>query len=288
MDLLRTFLVSFVRRITKPDNDPRQSTDSSFSHNVRHNLHPRYITLYLACFSLTYSPSCRPATVKRGLLARSTINTVMDDEDYTMGEDSIIVSTEPNGDHAPDTVVPSVIFGNVKGPPLSKQEQLPFHSPSKAPSLLHPNSHQSNPASHRRTNSPSSRSEKMSTSKPTPPRHTSPQVRIPPKSRSSLVYATSKTGLVYDPRMRFHAELPDMNINPDDIHPEDPRRIHSIFEELRQAGLVASSTSDGDQEDHCWRIAARFATRPEILLIHTEDHYNLVRSFQGKFAWLRL
>ncbi|EOA88363.1 uncharacterized protein SETTUDRAFT_160266 [Exserohilum turcica Et28A] len=204
----------------------------------------------------------------------------MDDEDYTMGEDSIIVSTEPNGDHAPDTVVPSVIFGNVKGPPLSKQEQLPFHSPSKAPSLLHPNSHQSNPASHRRTNSPSSRSEKMSTSKPTPPRHTSPQVRIPPKSRSSLVYATSKTGLVYDPRMRFHAELPDMNINPDDIHPEDPRRIHSIFEELRQAGLVASSTSDGDQEDHCWRIAARFATRPEILLIHTEDHYNLVRSFQ--------
>lgn len=83
--------------------------------------------------------------------------------------------------------------------------------------------------------------------------------------------------------MRFHAELPDMNINPDDIHPEDPRRIHAIFEELRQAGLVSSSTSEEDQ-DHCWRIASRFATRPEILLIHTEEHYDFVKSFQRK-SW---
>jgi histone deacetylase 6 len=206
----------------------------------------------------------------------------MDDEDYPMGEDSIIVSTEPNGDHAPDTVVPSEIFGNAKGPPLSKQEQLPFHSPSKGPPLLQPNMHQSNSGSHRTTKSPSGWSDKMSTSRPTPARYPSPQVRVPPKPRSTLVYPTTKTGLVYDPRMRFHAELPDMNINPDDIHPEDPRRIHSIFEELKQAGLVASSTSEEDREDHCWRIAARFATRPEILLIHTEEHYNLVQSFQSK------
>ena len=121
-------------------------------------------------------------------------------------------------------------------------------------------------------------------SKPTPARPSSPQVRIPPKPRSSLVYPTSKTGLVYDPRMRFHAELPDVNINPDDIHPEDPRRIHSIFEEIKQAGLVASSTSEEDQEDHCWRIATRFATKPEILLIHTEEHYDLVESFEGMYT----
>jgi histone deacetylase 6 len=83
--------------------------------------------------------------------------------------------------------------------------------------------------------------------------------------------------------MRFHAELPDMSINPDDIHPEDPRRIHSIFEEIKQAGLVGSNTSDEDaEEDQCWRIATRFATRPEILLIHTEQHYNFVASLQSK------
>lgn len=209
----------------------------------------------------------------------------MDDDDYQMEDDSIIVSTEPNGDHAPDTVVPSEIFANIKGPTLSKQEQLPFHSPSKGSLLLQPNTHQGNPGSHRTTKSPSGWSDRMSASRPNTARHASPQVRVPPKPRSSLVYPTSKTGLVYDPRMRFHAELPDMNINPDDIHPEDPRRIHSIFEELKQAGLVASTNSEEDQ-DHCWRIAARFATRPEILLIHTQEHYDLVQSFQRTFCLL--
>ncbi|KAI4908918.1 hypothetical protein J4E90_008656 [Alternaria incomplexa] len=79
--------------------------------------------------------------------------------------------------------------------------------------------------------------------------------------------------------MRFHAELPDMDLI-DDIHPEDPRRIHSIYEEIRQAGLLATSDLDEDQEDKCWRIMTRFATRPEILLIHTEEHYAFVESLQ--------
>ncbi|KAF1833144.1 hypothetical protein BDW02DRAFT_589899 [Decorospora gaudefroyi] len=210
----------------------------------------------------------------------------MEDEDYTMGEDSIVVSTEPNGDHVPDTVIPSEIFGNVKGPALAKRDQLPFHSPAKAPSLLQPSVQQSNPGSHRTTKSPSGWSDRMKTSRRTPARRSSPRVCIPPKPRSAaLPYATSKTGLVYDPRMRFHAELPDMSINPDDIHPEDPRRIHSIFDEIQQAGLVGSSRTEEDtQEDQCWRIATRFATRPEILLIHTEAHYNFVESLQSMSA----
>jgi histone deacetylase 6 len=83
--------------------------------------------------------------------------------------------------------------------------------------------------------------------------------------------------------MRFHAELPDMSLI-DDIHPEDPRRIHSIYEELREAGLVATSDTDEDQEDKCWRIMTRFATRPEILLIHTAEHYAFVESLQRKFT----
>jgi histone deacetylase 6 len=200
----------------------------------------------------------------------------MEDEDYTMGEDTIIVSTEYNGDQVSETVVPSEVFGKH---PLSKQEQLPFHSPAK--SLLQPNMHQSNPGSHRTTMSPSAHSDRIGTNQRTPVRRSSPKVVIPPKPRSAEIpYATSRTGLVYDPRMRFHAELPDLSINPDDIHPEDPRRIHSIFEEIKQAGLVGSNKPD--EEDKCWRIATRYVTRPEVLLIHTEGHYNFVKSLPGK------
>ncbi|KAF1844706.1 uncharacterized protein K460DRAFT_284171 [Cucurbitaria berberidis CBS 394.84] len=204
----------------------------------------------------------------------------MADEDYPMEEDTVMASTETNGDSVTDTVAPSEIFGNFRSHPLPKNEQLPFHSPSKY--LLQASTQRSHPGSHRTTKSPSGWSDRMNLTRPAPARRSSPQVRIPPKPRHSVLpYATSRTGLVYDPRMRFHAELPDMSINADDIHPEDPRRIHSIFEEIQQAGLVGTSTSEEDtKEAHCWRIGIRPATRPEILLIHTEEHYTFVESLQ--------
>ena len=196
-----------------------------------------------------------------------------------------MVSTETNGDAMPDTTTSPDLFSSLKNPLLSRREQLPFHSPSKPSSLLQPSFQSSYPGSHRTTKSPSGWSDKMNSVKAMPARRASPQVRIPPAPRSAVLpYATSKTGLVYDPRMRFHAELPDMSINADDIHPEDPRRIHSIFEEIKQAGLVGSNTSEDDsKEDHCWRIGIRPATRPEILLIHTEEHYDFVESLQSEF-----
>ncbi|KAI8943814.1 hypothetical protein NX059_001787 [Plenodomus lindquistii] len=204
----------------------------------------------------------------------------MDDEDVPMGEDTIIDSTEPNGDLMPETVAPSEIFGAQRTAHLPKREQLPFHNQSKVTSLLQPNSRQ--PSSHRTTVSPSGRSDRLNISRRGTARRSSPQVRIPPTPRSSVLpYASSRTGLVYDPRMRFHAELPESSHGADDIHPEDPRRIHSIFEEIKQAGLVDAVTAEGDaREDQCWRIGIRPATRPEILLIHTEDHYNFVESLQ--------
>lgn len=84
--------------------------------------------------------------------------------------------------------------------------------------------------------------------------------------------------------MRFHAELPESSTGPDDIHPEDPRRIHSIFEEIKEAGLIHATTAEGDaREELCWRIGIRPATRPEILLIHTEEHYDFVESLQRQY-----
>jgi histone deacetylase 6 len=203
----------------------------------------------------------------------------MDPEDYPMADgDSILASTELNGEPLPFTIESSNL--ELQGSSHHSNGQLPFHGPSGISRLPRPNSQPT--SAYKAPKSPDG----MDISSATPKRRASPEVRIAPKPRASVLpYATSKTGLVYDPRMRFHAELPDMSLNPDDIHPEDPRRIHSIFEEIRQAGLVGSSSISDDEptENHCWRIAIRPATRPEILLIHTEDHYNFVESLQGTF-----
>ncbi|KAJ4990594.1 histone deacetylase [Stagonosporopsis vannaccii] len=194
----------------------------------------------------------------------------MNDEDVPM-EDEIIASTEFNNgqaDYAPEFVIPTDVFANPNMAHLPKNAQLP---PYEGLSSIRPN-----------PPSLDGRSEKMDIIRGTPHRRASPQVRIPPKPRSdALPIATLKTGLVYDPRMRFHAELPnDSSI--DDIHPEDPRRIHSIFEEIREAGLVRGpESSENDEHDEfCWRIGIRPAEKHEIRLIHTEEHYNFVASLR--------
>ncbi|KAL6708309.1 Histone deacetylase hda1 [Coniothyrium glycines] len=204
----------------------------------------------------------------------------MENPDVDMGEDSVIQSTETNGYAQPQTVNPQEVL---RSAPMSKREQLPFHSPSRPTAFLNPDAHRSQPSSQRATHSPRGHSQKRSPSHSMAARASSPQVRIPPAPRSSVLpHASLRTGLVYDPRMRFHTELPNMSMNADDIHPEDPRRIHSIFQEIKEAGLVGPSSLDDDiREDHCWRIGIRPATRPEILLIHTAEHYDFVESLQN-------
>jgi len=121
----------------------------------------------------------------------------------------------------------------------------------------------------------------------TPPPITDVQVRVPPPPRfPPLPYSSSKTGLVYDDRMKFHAEVPDLMINPDDIHPEDPRRIYEIFNEIQAAGLVQASTDDEDDahEDQCWRIHVRHATAAEICLVHTPEHFSFIESLQSTLS----
>jgi histone deacetylase 6 len=206
----------------------------------------------------------------------------MDTDDYPMAdEDSILASTELNGDALPITVDPSKL--GLQSSPQFMNESLPFHSPIKAAALTRTSTQLDH--AYIAPKSPDG----MDISFSTPKRRSSPEVRIAPKPRAAVLpYASSKTGLVYDSRMRFHAELPSMSLNANEIHPEDPRRIHSIFEEIRQAGLVGPSNASEDEqtEDHCWRIAIRAATRPEILLIHTKEHYDFVESLQGKLRVL--
>jgi histone deacetylase 6 len=68
----------------------------------------------------------------------------------------------------------------------------------------------------------------------------------PPKFKA-LPYASAQTGLVYDVRMRFHVEAIPTE---DDVHPEDPRRIHAIFEAFVQAGLAWRESTSGPLTDY--------------------------------------
>lgn len=97
----------------------------------------------------------------------------------------------------------------------------------------------------------------------------------PPKYQN-LPYATSQTGLVYDVRMRFHVEPEPIE---DDIHPEDPRRIHAIFESFVDAGLAWGDGSKGpSNEYYMGRIDVRKVTKEEVRLVHTEAHWNWIQS----------
>ena len=99
---------------------------------------------------------------------------------------------------------------------------------------------------------------------------------------SPLPYATSRTGLVYDVRMRFHVEpIPEEN----DMHPEDPRRIYVVYRELVDAGLVDDPTSEALPGDYvCGRIDARFATRAEVCAVHSERLFDWVMGLADD-AW---
>ncbi|KAK0817700.1 Histone deacetylase hda1 [Friedmanniomyces endolithicus] len=104
-----------------------------------------------------------------------------------------------------------------------------------------------------------------------------------PAKYARLPYATAQTGLVYDVRMRFHVEpVP----NEADMHPEDPRRIHAIFEAFVHAGLAWTKTGSGDgpTKFHMGRIDAREATKEEVCLVHTVKHWDFIQTLRSKTA----
>jgi hypothetical protein len=97
-----------------------------------------------------------------------------------------------------------------------------------------------------------------------------------------LPYTSRRTGLVYDPRMRFHTEL---GATEDDIHPEDPRRIWEIFQELRKEGLVDEddeSEHEGFKPQRLQKIDSRLAQASEVCLVHDEAHWKWVESLESK------
>lgn len=92
---------------------------------------------------------------------------------------------------------------------------------------------------------------------------------------------TLPTGLCYDVRMRYHCELdpPKQRL---DFHPEDPRRIYSIYKEFCLAGLVDDEMSTRPIVSRpLSRVSARNATQAEICLVHDTKHFNFIERTKG-------
>ncbi|TKA64612.1 hypothetical protein B0A55_10054 [Friedmanniomyces simplex] len=70
------------------------------------------------------------------------------------------------------------------------------------------------------------------------------------------------------------------------MHPEDPRRIHAIFEAFVHAGLAWAKAggTDGPTKYHMGRIDAREVTKDEVCLVHTAKHWDWIQTLSSKTA----
>lgn len=97
-------------------------------------------------------------------------------------------------------------------------------------------------------------------------------------SMRGLAISSLPTGLCYDERMRYHAEV--SATAGENVHPEDPRRIYYIFKQLCEAGLVDTGDKNDLVVDQALRrIPAREATREEVELVHVApDHWDFIEA----------
>lgn len=90
------------------------------------------------------------------------------------------------------------------------------------------------------------------------------------------------TGYCYDVRMRYHSELKPPE-NRKDFHPEDPRRIFSIYRELCVAGLIEDKLLNKTSltARPLARVDARNVDEGEVCLVHTKRHWEEMKACQG-------
>ncbi|POY71533.1 hypothetical protein BMF94_5454 [Rhodotorula taiwanensis] len=75
------------------------------------------------------------------------------------------------------------------------------------------------------------------------------------------------SGFCYSARMTLHAPLP-RTVDSNDPHPEQPARITGIFNKLLNGGLTSRMV----------RVQVREALREEVMLVHSEGHWDRVRA----------
>ncbi|KAF2688822.1 hypothetical protein K458DRAFT_384988 [Lentithecium fluviatile CBS 122367] len=207
----------------------------------------------------------------------------LDEIDMDIAEDPVLPTTELilNGDR--DATVDPSRLGLLASPPSFNSPKLPFHGAGQSlknvPTPRMPFARNQSD-SHTLESSTGPESDPMDI---TPSTTRVVQVRVPPPPRfPPLPYSSSKTGLVYDERMRWHSEEQIERQHSIDDHPEDPRRIYVIYQEIHNAGLIhgPEDPPEAAREDQCWWIEIRPATSAEICLVHSPDHYRFVESLQ--------
>lgn len=110
--------------------------------------------------------------------------------------------------------------------------------------------------------------------------------------------SSSLTGVVYDLRMMLHAPLgwrPSSNDDDDDsdsddsdadgqaqrhreTHPEEPRRIQRIYEQLRRKGVIKDAEDGGRTR----MVPCVEATREEVCTVHDENVWMLSEATKSK------
>jgi hypothetical protein len=102
-------------------------------------------------------------------------------------------------------------------------------------------------------------------------------------TRPALPYSQLPSGICYDARMKWHAEL-ETPKDRSDYHPEDPRRIEFIYRTICDAGLVKDpNLTKGTLVDRpLKRIQAEYASRDEILTVHDAQHFEFLKESSGE------
>ena len=96
------------------------------------------------------------------------------------------------------------------------------------------------------------------------------------------------TGYCYDVRMRYHCELEPPK-DRRDYHPEDPRRIFSIYRELCMAGLIDDSLLCQNTgaaplvPTPLKQIDVREVEESEVELVHDKKHWEFMRATTREF-----
>lgn len=92
----------------------------------------------------------------------------------------------------------------------------------------------------------------------------------------NIVQRASSLPATLEPKYRFGYVYDDMMLlhNPQTEHPEMPERILQIFHKLQRGGVIK----------YMKRVPIRDARKYEVLLVHSEDHWEKVEAIKRKFT----
>jgi len=209
--------------------------------------------------------------------------------EIVMAESSVISSTELNV-HS-DTVDPSVLALNEpSSKPMSSIPGFALDvSPPPVAALgrtFDPQQDISDDDDDATSSSGAQMDPEYDVTLPNPRPHVQVVIPVPKPKFQPLPVSSTQSGLVYSNLMRFHTETVNTAQDEDDIHPEDPRRIWVIYEELVKAGLVDDPRVQGPGVDFkLWWIQFESATPADIALVHKPEYWNWVAQLEGRAVY---